>query len=208
VDDFKQLNPSANKPVMFAAGTPYILLPWDNAAAYESNLASHRGQTSGWTVWTAPSTFKVADAARRAGMQEAQFREINRIPPRMLIKAGSTLLVPRSAKQQSDVSERVADHGQVSFAPEIVLRKQSIRLKKAETVASIAKRYNVSIANVASWNKTSATAGFKAKQSVVLHLPVKAKAGRSARAGKSRAAGPSAKARAAQAKPGTGKKRR
>jgi membrane-bound lytic murein transglycosylase D len=159
-------------------------------------------------VWTAPSTFKVADAARRAGMQEAQFREINRIPPRMLIKAGSTLLVPRSAKQQSDVSERVADHGQVNFAPEIVLRKQSIKLKKAETVASIAKRYHVSIANVASWNKTSATGSFKAKQSVVLHLPVKAKAGRSAQRGKSRAAGKSAKGRSSKANPGKVKQRR
>jgi membrane-bound lytic murein transglycosylase D len=197
---------------MFAKGTPYILLPWDNAATFESNLAAHQGQTSGWTVWTAPSTFKVADAARRAGMNEAQFREINRIPPRMLIKAGSTLLVPRSAKQQNDVSGHIADNGQLSLAPEIVLRKQSIKLKKAETVASIAKRYNVSAANVASWNKVSATGSFQAKQSVVLHLPAKAKAGRSAqgaraaqggrsaKVAKSRAAGKSSKGKTAKAK--------
>jgi membrane-bound lytic murein transglycosylase D len=213
VEDFKQLNPSANKPVMFAAGTPYILLPWDNAAAFESNLAAHKGQTSGWTVWTAPSTFKVADAARRAGMGEAQFREVNRIPPRMLIKAGSTLLVPRSAKQQNDVGLQIVDHGQVSLAPEIVLRKQSIKLKKAETVASIAKRYNVSVANVASWNNTSATGGFKAKQSVVLHLPVKAKAGRNAKGVKAAKGGRSAKAgksraQAKSSKAAKGKKRR
>jgi membrane-bound lytic murein transglycosylase D len=196
VEDFKQLNPSANKPVMFASGTPYILLPWDNASTYESNLAGHKGQTSGWTVWTAPSTFKVADAARRAGMGEAQFREINRIPPRMLIKAGSTLLVPRLAKHQNDVALHIVDHGQVSLAPEIVLRKQSIKLKKAETVASIAKRYNVSVANVASWNKVSATGSFKAKQSVVLHLPVKAKSakgGRGTKVGKAVRGGHAAK---------------
>ncbi|MBN9320963.1 MAG: transglycosylase SLT domain-containing protein, partial [Delftia acidovorans] len=30
-DDFKALNPSFRKPVIFAAGTPEILLPWDNA---------------------------------------------------------------------------------------------------------------------------------------------------------------------------------
>jgi membrane-bound lytic murein transglycosylase D len=184
LDDFKQLNPSANKPVMFAAGTPYILLPWDNATIFENNLASHHGQTAGWTVWTVPSTMKVPDAARRVGMNEAQFREVNRIPPRMLIKAGSHLLVPRSAKQQKDVSEHVADNGQVSFAPEIVLRKQSFKLLKPETVASIAKRYKVSVANVASWNKVSANGSFKAKQSVVVYLPVKAKASKSIRASK------------------------
>jgi hypothetical protein len=32
LDDFKALNPSMNRPVILAAGTPQILLPWDNAA--------------------------------------------------------------------------------------------------------------------------------------------------------------------------------
>jgi membrane-bound lytic murein transglycosylase D len=184
LEDFKSLNPSANKPVIFKAGTPRILLPWDNAGIFERNLAIHNGQTAGWTVWTAPSTFKVADAARRVGMNEAQFREINRIPPRMLIKAGSTLLVPRSAKQQTDVSEQVADNGQVSFSPEIVLRKQTVKLRKAETVASIAKRYKVSASSVSGWNKISPTGSFKAKQSVILYLPAKAKAGKGVRGAK------------------------
>jgi membrane-bound lytic murein transglycosylase D len=184
LEEFKQLNPSANKPVIFKAGTPYILLPWDNAGIFERNLSIHNGQTAGWTVWTAPSTMKVPDAARRVGMNEAQFREINRIPPRMMIKAGSTLLVPRSAKHQNDVSEHVADNGQVSFSPEIVLRKQSVKLRKAETVASIAKRYKVTVANVAQWNKTSASASFKKGYAVVLYLPAKAKSGKAARGAK------------------------
>jgi membrane-bound lytic murein transglycosylase D len=213
VDDFKSLNPSANKPVIFKAGTPYILLPWDNAGIFERNLAIHNGQTAGWTVWTAPTTMKAGDAARRAGMDEAKFREINRIPPRMLIKAGSTLLVPRSAKQQNDVSESVADNGQVSFSPEIVLRKQSVKLRKAETVASIAKRYKVSAASVAGWNKISASGSFKAKQSVVLYLPTQAKSakgGRSAKGGKAMRGGKVAKASKASrsSKTVVGKKRR
>jgi membrane-bound lytic murein transglycosylase D len=118
---------------------------------------------------------KVADAAKRVGMNEAQFRELNRIPPRMLIKQGSTLLVPRSAKQDKDVSEHVADNGQVSFSPEIVLKRMLVKLRKSETVASIAKRYNVTVASVADWNKVAAASTFKAKQSVVLYLPAKVK---------------------------------
>lgn len=175
LDDFKSLNPSANKPVIFAAGTPRILLPWDNAGIFERNLLIHNGQTAGWTVWTAPSTLKVADAAKRVGMNETLFRELNRIPPKMLIKQGSTLLVPRSAKQDKDVSEHVADNGQVSFSPEIVLKKLLIKLRKSETVTSIAKRYNVTAASVADWNKVSATSTFKAKQSVVVYVQAEAK---------------------------------
>ncbi len=175
LEDFKSLNPSANKPVIFAAGTPRILLPWDSAGIFERNLSIHNGQTAGWTVWIAPSTMKVVDAAKRVGMNEAQFRELNRIPPRMLIKQGSTLLVPRSAKQEKDVSEHVADNGQVSFSPEIVLKKVMVKLRKAATVAAIANRYKVTASSVAGWNKVSANSTFKAKQSVVLYLPAKAK---------------------------------
>ena len=37
LDDFKSLNPSAHRPVLLAAGTPQILLPWDNAEIFQRN---------------------------------------------------------------------------------------------------------------------------------------------------------------------------
>jgi membrane-bound lytic murein transglycosylase D len=168
IEDFKSLNPSANKPVIFAKGTPYILLPWDNAGVFERNLAIHNGQTAGWTVWTAPSTMRVADAARRVGMPEAQFREINRIPRGMLIKPGSTLLVPRGANQQQDVSEFVADNGQIGFTPEMVLVRQSFTLRRSESVASLARRYRVSASQLAAWNGVKANGSIKAKRTVTV----------------------------------------
>ena len=196
LDDFKSLNPAANKPTIFKAGTPYILLPWDNAGIFERNLAIHNGQTAGWTVWIAPRTLKAVDAAKLVGMNEAKFREINRIPPRMLIKAGSTLLVPRSAKQTNDVSEHIADNGQVGFSPEVILKKIVVKLRKAASVAAIAKQYKVTASNVASWNKISASGSFQAKQSVVLYVPAKAK---STKAGKGAKVRHASKARAKSA---------
>jgi membrane-bound lytic murein transglycosylase D len=177
VDDFRALNPSANKPVMLASGTPQILLPWDNADVFIRNLQSHRGQSASWTAWRVPSTMKASDAARRFGMDEAVFRSMNNIPPRMLIKSGSTLLVPRASSEKSqDVSAQVADNAHIALAPEIVLRKSSIKARKGDSVASIATRYRVSAAQVAQWNRVSAGAKFNPKQVVVLYLPVKAKA--------------------------------
>ena len=67
-----------------------------------------------------PSTITVADAAQRTGMSEADLRAINNIPPRMLIKSGSTLIVPRGARVQEDVAAVVADTASLSFQPEIV----------------------------------------------------------------------------------------
>src|SRR5512133_2093176 len=119
VEDFKALNPSMKRPVVLAAGTPQVLLPWDNATVFRRNLdAYNAGQFASWTAWSAPSTMTAAEAARRVGMSEADLRMVNAIPPRMLIKAGSVLIVPRSAKMQDDVASHVADNGQLNLAPE------------------------------------------------------------------------------------------
>lgn len=119
IEDFKALNPSANRPVILAAGTPQILLPWDNATVFERNLEAHEaGQLASWTAWTAPAALTVAAAAQRVGMSESEFRAINQIPPRMMIRAGSTVLVRRPPGQRQDVAEHVADNAQLSLAPE------------------------------------------------------------------------------------------
>ena len=176
--DFYALNPSHHRPVIFAAGTPQILLPWDNAKVFQRNLQAHDdGQYASWTVWTVPRTLSVADAAQRVGMSESALRSLNDIPPRMLIKAGSALMVPRSADVQNDVNERIADNGQLAFTPEIVTRRTTVRAGKRDTVASIAQRYKVSASSVADWNDMKLGAAFKTGQQVVLHLPMRASAG-------------------------------
>ena len=175
IDDFKALNPQLNRPVILAAGTPQILLPWDNATVFKRNFEAHtEGKYATWTAWSAPATMSVAEAARRTGWTENELRTVNSIPPRMLIKAGSVLVVPRRGAAQADVPDHVADNGQLSLAPEIVLRRTVVRAGKRDTVASIAGRYKLSADQVAEWNDVGASATFKPGQQVVLHLPVRA----------------------------------
>jgi membrane-bound lytic murein transglycosylase D len=176
LEDFKALNPSASRPVIFAAGTPQILLPWDNAAIYQSNLEAYGGgRLASWTVWVSPATMKPADAAKRVGMTENELRSINNVPPHMVIKAGSSLLVPRSTHLETDVGVHVADTGQLSLAPEVILNRTVLKARKGDSVASLARRYRISNESVAEWNKVNASAVFKVGQEVVLFLPVQSK---------------------------------
>ena len=175
LEDFKALNPSAHRPVLLAGGTSQILLPWDNAEVFERNQAAYEGRLSSWTVWVAPKNMKVVDAAKKVGMSEDEMRSVNKIPPRMLIKAGSALLVPRHSKQENDVTTKVADHGQLNFAPEMSLRKQIIKARKKDSLASVAKRYRVSVDDVAMWNKLAVDSPLKTGQKLVLMLPSKGK---------------------------------
>ena len=189
IEDFKALNPSAHRPVIIASGTPLILLPWDNALVFQRNFEAHnQGQFASWTAWTAPATMNVAEAAKRVGMSENDLRSVNNIPLRMLIKAGSTLLVPRSAKMETDVASHVADNAQMSLAPEIVTRRTTVKARKGETVATIAKRYGLSAASVAEWNSVSTASAFKLGDQVVVFLPVKSQSGKHS-TGKSKGSG-------------------
>ena len=173
LEEFRQLNPQMNKPVILAAGTEQVLLPYENAGRFLSNLRSHQGQLASWTAWVAPKTLRPADAAKQVGMSEAQLRDINRIPPRMLVKAGSTLLVPRTAGRNADVSEHLAENATMALAPDVPPTRRVVQRagKRGESVASVARRNGVSVAQVAQWNGLSASGSFKPGASIVLNLP-------------------------------------
>ena len=184
LDEFQLLNPQMNKPVILAAGTPQVLLPYDNATLFVRNLRAHRAPLATWTAWVAPATLKPADVARQVGMDEAELRAVNRIPPRMLVKAGSTLLVPRSAQRSADVSEHVADNAMMLLAPEQLPGKRvSFKAgRNGDTVAAVARRYKVSAQQVALWNGVAQEARFKPGQTIVVVKATTVKPARKAEA--------------------------
>jgi membrane-bound lytic murein transglycosylase D len=156
---------------VMASGTPNILLPWDNAVDFQRQLQSHKGPLASWTAWVVPSTMTAAQAAERVGMSESELRSINNIPPRMLVRAGSSLLVPRSAHRDADVPEHVADNGQLSLQPEVILKRTTVKARKGENLARLASRYGVSAVSAAGWNKLAVNARLKPGQRVTLMLP-------------------------------------
>jgi membrane-bound lytic murein transglycosylase D len=173
LEQFKQLNPQMNKPVIVAAGTPQLLLPYDNANAFVKALPLHKGPLSSWTAWTVPKTMKAADAAKAVGMDEDELREVNAIPPRMLVSAGSTLLVSRNGRHDDDVSERLADTARLSLVSDgPALRRVALKVgKRGDSIAAVAKRYAVSAQQVAQWNNLSAGARLAAGSTVYVYVP-------------------------------------
>ena len=172
---FHTLNPQMNKPVILAAGTPQVLLPYDNAAEFTRRLPLHRGPLASWTAWIAPKTMRTAEAARQVGMDEDTLRDVNRIPQRMLVTAGSTLLVTRAEHRRADVTMQVADNASMTLAPDVPpLRRLSVKAGKHDSVATVARRYQVGAQQVAGWNGVAANASFKPGQAVVVYVANKA----------------------------------
>ncbi|WP_144327223.1 transglycosylase SLT domain-containing protein [Tepidimonas charontis] len=175
--DFRSLNPSHNKPVIMAAGTPEILLPWDNAVLFVQRLRQHDGPLASWTAWRVPKDMTAAEAARQLGWEEAALRQVNHIPPRMRLKAGATLLVPRDGRLDRDVPEHLADNAQLLLAPErAAVRTVQVRARAGDTLVSVARRHRVRVADLAAWNDLTPQARLRAGQTLRLQLPVKAAA--------------------------------
>jgi membrane-bound lytic murein transglycosylase D len=173
--EFRALNPAHNRPVVLAAATPQILLPWDNAAIFQTNLATFDGPLASWTTWTVPSTMTVKQAAGQLKLSENTLRSVNQIPPRMRIVAGSSLLVPRSEHHTKDVPEHVATQGRLDLQAEIRMRRITVLARQGETLARLAQRHRADPKLAASMNKLSVNAKLKKKQRVALLVPVKTK---------------------------------
>jgi membrane-bound lytic murein transglycosylase D len=135
-------------------------------------------------------------------MSEAALRELNRIPPSMLVRAGSALLVARAPTHDDDVSEHLAEHGMLNLSPDPSVRRRIVlRAGRNDSVASIARRYRVSPDQVAAWNDLTPRARFAPGARIVVYAPPRPVQGARQRAGK----GPSSARPAArsQARPET-----
>jgi membrane-bound lytic murein transglycosylase D len=104
-------------------------------------------------------------------MTENELRSINTIPSGMQVKQGSTLLVARQGALDSDVTEHLADNAQISFAPEIVLKRIMVKVQKGDTLLSLATRHDVTPNNIAAWNKLKMPALLKPGQSIAILVP-------------------------------------
>ena len=185
MDDFKALNPSMSRPVILAAGTPEILLPWDNADRFQRRLEEHAQKPlASWTAWSVPKTMKVSEASKLVNMSENELRAVNQIPKGMQVKQGSTLLVARQGALDADVTEHLADNAQIAFAPEIVLRRIMVKVQKGDTLASLASRHDVTPTSIAAWNKLKMPVALKPGQSIAILVPTTASSRGSKQTGK------------------------
>jgi membrane-bound lytic murein transglycosylase D len=81
---------------------------------------SGRHALSSWTAHRITNAReKIETIAAKFHTTPQIIREVNNIPPKMVLKAGSTILVPRSADSgQKDITQEVADNAVLAMAPE------------------------------------------------------------------------------------------
>ena len=150
VDEFKALNPQFKKPVITGESTK-ILLPKENAEKFNLNLAQWGRALSSWTTHKITSAREsIASLAAKLGTTPEVIRQANNIPPQMRLKAGSTILVPKTtATAGNDIAESIvenasmaleADRGESRRKGQKLSGAQRIKASAAHAVAEIKSR--------------------------------------------------------------------
>ena len=152
VDEFKALNPQFNRPVITGGEKTKILLPKENAEKFHVNLAQWGQALSTWTTHKITGAKEsITTLASRFGTTPEVIRQANNIPARTVLKAGSTILVPRtSATINSDIAEHIVDNAVMAFEAERVAKRGGKKMTNAQKVkakvASIKSRMSRSSA--------------------------------------------------------------
>ena len=127
IDEFKALNPQFNRPVITGNDQTQILLPKENAAKFQLNLAQWGHALSTWTTLKITGAReRIETLASRFGTTADVLRQANNIPQKTTLRAGSTILVPKtSASLNIDISNEIADNATMLFEADRPERKHA-----------------------------------------------------------------------------------
>ena len=171
-EEFHNLNPSFNKPVILSNANQQILLPFAHAEVFQANLKTYNKPLSTWTAVKIPKTESVEQAGKTLGVDVDILRSVNGIPKGMRIKAGSTILVPRTSSRAGDVSTAMAENASLSLvkpAPQAPKCDKSAKTSQNTKCVSskTATKGNSSSKNTTSQHKSASTGPAKSAKNTV-----------------------------------------
>ena len=161
-EEFHNLNPSFNKPVILSNANQQILLPFAHAEIFQANLKSYNKPLSSWTAVKIAKTESVDQVAKNLAVDVDALRSVNGIPKGMRIKAGSTVLIPKTSGRAGDVSTAMAENASLSLekpappAPKCGKSAKSGQNTKCPSTKTAAKG-NSPAKNAASQHKSAST---------------------------------------------------
>lgn len=171
-EEFHNLNPSFNKPVILGNTNQQILLPFGHAEVFQENLKTYTGPLSTWTAVRVNKTQYADDVAKALKVDVKSLRDINGVPWGMRIRAGSTLLIPKKDTQAADVSEAMAETASLSLIrPAPVHKTKTSKSKKTvakskSSAKKVASKGNTSAKNPPPQHKSASTSLAKSAKNV------------------------------------------
>jgi len=156
VAQFIALNPGFSRPLIRASVTPRIVLPADKVDTFHENLQKLDEQSLvSWKTYYPKKGETLESIAKKHGMTVSHLKEVNGIPVRSR-NIPNLIVVPASNRTAVGMAKMP-----IMYAPPIPITYRKIyhTVKSGDTLASIAKRYRVSLEDLKRWNPKGAIVG-------------------------------------------------
>lgn len=155
LEEFQELNPAYNQPLISREHNPALHLPLDKVAKFNDNLAKYSGRLASWQVYHPKRGESLANIAKANGISLTELKNANNINARQARATTASLLIPiKDAKNllQHNYTELAANASRqgTTIGSDIVIRRQqntvsTHTIKRGDTLYSLARRYNTSV---------------------------------------------------------------
>lgn len=152
IEDFEVLNAAYNRPVIASDGGRKILLPLDKAETFATNLEYHQAPLVSWQTYALKKNESVEDVAARFNMDSNKLRQINGIKPYVKLRTGHSLLVPMPEHVDESNLDETWDNPEFSRPNNFYGTRIVHRIRRGDTLSTIARRYGVSMRGIKAWN--------------------------------------------------------
>jgi membrane-bound lytic murein transglycosylase D len=131
IEEFVSLNPAYHRPVMNGHQAGPLLLPADKVDTFLANLAQYAAEDkplSDWLTYRMRKGDTLAKVAKKHRITLKRLKQINGITPRVRVRPGFTLLVPRPGSQVNpDLLARALPK---EAPPKAIKKKRGVKKKK------------------------------------------------------------------------------
>lgn len=152
MEEFTALNPAHNRPVILQDNSDLILLPVGAVETFRANLENYDKPLVSWQSYQPKKGERLDKLAPRLGLSVEKLKSVNGLSGRAKVSTGQTLLVPINGEESEAEDEFAVFNMHLSPTNDGASRTIRHTVRKGETLASVARRYRVSIAKLKQWN--------------------------------------------------------
>jgi membrane-bound lytic murein transglycosylase D len=152
VEEFRSLNPGYNRPVIIQAAARQIVLPIDKVDEFQNNLENNDDPLVTWQTYTLKKGETLDKVAANFSTSVARLREVNGFNGRKPVRPGQMLLVPLEAEDGATNLDETYNSADFQASPEEYGTARTYRVRKGDTLSSIARKHHVTAARIKAVN--------------------------------------------------------
>lgn len=149
--EFLELNPGYNGPVITAHTEQIILVPAEKADFFRANLENPDQPLVSWKTYKLQRGASFDKVASNFGITGAELKRVNGISASKRVAGGGTILVPTDNGDAHELPEQIHPEAYVAApAPPTTAVRHTVR--RGQSLSNVARRYRVSVNQLVAWN--------------------------------------------------------